>query len=61
MTTARERPSALVLDHERLPADLSTGPALGPLSAQLLDRIDRYWRAANYLSVGSCICTTTRS
>jgi len=24
----------------------------GPLSADLLDRIDRYWRAANYLTVG---------
>src|SRR6187399_1679466 len=27
-------------------------PARGPLSAQELDRIDAYWRAANYLSVG---------
>ncbi len=26
--------------------------ARGPLSAQELDRIDAYWRAANYLSVG---------
>src|SRR5919107_603902 len=24
----------------------------GPLPAELLDRIDAYWRAANYLSVG---------
>ena len=27
-------------------------PARGPLSAQELARIDAYWRAANYLSVG---------
>ena len=26
--------------------------ALGPLSAALLDRMDRYWHAANYLTVG---------
>jgi len=27
-------------------------PATGPLPAALLDRMDRYWRAANYLTVG---------
>jgi xylulose-5-phosphate/fructose-6-phosphate phosphoketolase len=27
-------------------------PAAGPLSGEELDRIDAYWRAANYLSVG---------
>ena len=26
--------------------------AAGPLSAELLQKIDAYWRAANYLSVG---------
>ncbi len=52
MTTAHEHPSASVLDPERLPADLPTASAPAPLSAHLLDRIDRYWRAANYLSVG---------
>ena len=30
----------------------TTTRARGPLSAQELDRIDAYWRAANYLSVG---------
>ena len=27
-------------------------PATGPLSPELLDRMDRYWQAANYLTVG---------
>ncbi|HET8524071.1 MAG TPA: phosphoketolase family protein [Thermomicrobiales bacterium] len=27
-------------------------PAEGPLSPELLDRMDRYWQAANYLTVG---------
>jgi xylulose-5-phosphate/fructose-6-phosphate phosphoketolase len=27
-------------------------PATGPLSAELLDRMDRYWQAANYLTIG---------
>src|SRR5712692_6605036 len=27
-------------------------PATGPLSAELLARMDRYWRAANYLTIG---------
>src|SRR5437762_2093194 len=27
-------------------------PLQGPLAADLLDRIDRYWRAANYLTIG---------
>src|SRR6185312_7206690 len=26
--------------------------ATGPLSPELLDRMDRYWRAANYLTIG---------
>lgn len=29
-----------------------TGAEPGPLSAQALRKIDAYWRAANYLSVG---------
>ena len=29
-----------------------TNPAKGPLSADLLRKMDAYWRAANYLSVG---------
>ena len=28
------------------------GPLAGPLSADELDRMDRYWQAANYLTVG---------
>jgi xylulose-5-phosphate/fructose-6-phosphate phosphoketolase len=31
---------------------LATEPQIGPLSADLLRRMDAYWRAANYLSVG---------
>src|SRR5438067_1392880 len=27
-------------------------PAPGPLSAELLDRMQRYWQAANYLTIG---------
>ena len=27
-------------------------PRAGPLADELLDRIDRYWRAANYLTIG---------
>ena len=30
----------------------SASPAAGPLSADLLDRMQRYWQAANYLTVG---------
>ena len=52
MRTAHEQPPVVVLDHERLPADLPTDSAPAHLPAQLLERIDRYWRAANYLSVG---------
>ncbi len=52
MRTAHEHPPVVVLDHERLPADLPTDSAPAHLPAQLLERIDRYWRAANYLSVG---------
>jgi xylulose-5-phosphate/fructose-6-phosphate phosphoketolase len=37
-------------------AEFPTPPAAprptGPLSADLLDRMDRYWRAANYLTIG---------
>jgi XFP N-terminal domain len=52
MTTAHGHPSLLMPDPERLPADLPAASAPAPLSVQLLDRIDRYWRAAYYLSVG---------
>ena len=36
----------------RRPAPLSTMTTTTPLTPQLLKRIDAYWRAANYLSVG---------
>ncbi len=31
---------------------VAQGPVEGPLSADLLDKMDRYWQAANYLTVG---------
>jgi xylulose-5-phosphate/fructose-6-phosphate phosphoketolase len=40
-----DRSTAADADHRASPRD-------GPLSGQELDRIDAYWRAANYLSVG---------
>jgi len=33
----------------------------GPLSREELAKIDAYWRAANYLSVGRSTSTTIRS
>src|SRR6266705_3573765 len=32
-------------------------PAQGPLSADLLDRMQRYWQAANYLTIGQIYLT----
>ena len=32
-----------------------------PLSPEELRKIDAYWRAANYLSVGQSTCTTIHS
>jgi xylulose-5-phosphate/fructose-6-phosphate phosphoketolase len=52
MTTAHDHPSLSVLESDRLPADLPSAIASNLLTPHLLDRIDRYWRAANYLSVG---------
>ena len=34
------------------PAPAREPPPAGPLADDLLDRIDRYWRAANYLTIG---------
>jgi xylulose-5-phosphate/fructose-6-phosphate phosphoketolase len=42
----------LVSDLSELTAVLPAAAMAEPLSADLLARIDRYWRAANYLSVG---------
>ena len=52
MTTTNEHPAASILEPGRLPAELSDTMAPKRLPAHLLDRLDRYWRAANYLSVG---------
>ncbi len=51
MTTTNE-PAVSVLGAGQLHADLSAAMVPKPLTAHLLERIDRYWRAANYLSVG---------
>jgi xylulose-5-phosphate/fructose-6-phosphate phosphoketolase len=40
-----------MFERASLPAN-DTEPAMPPLSAELLDRMHAYWRAANYLTVG---------
>src|SRR5215831_13603261 len=45
MTTART-------DVKRKTGDASKAAAAGPLSAEELRKMDAYWRASNYLSVG---------
>jgi xylulose-5-phosphate/fructose-6-phosphate phosphoketolase len=52
VTTAHDHPFLSVLESDRLPADVPSAMASNLLTPHLLDRIDRYWRAANYLSVG---------
>ena len=52
MTTTDDHRSTLVLNGERSAASLPNADSAAPLPAHVLDRIDRYWRAANYLSVG---------
>jgi xylulose-5-phosphate/fructose-6-phosphate phosphoketolase len=52
MTTPHNHAPASVPVIEPLPAGPATAGAPALLPAHLLDRIDRYWRAANYLSVG---------
>jgi len=32
--------------------DIRKAPAAGPLSAEEVQKLDAYWRASNYLSVG---------
>src|SRR3712207_156824 len=34
------------------PSPVQPGPVEGPLSYDLLDRMQRYWQAANYLTIG---------
>ncbi len=47
---ANAQPNADALTSDALTSDALTGDDV--LSADLLDRMDRWWRAANYLSVG---------
>ena len=44
--------SAVQADGARPPHQRERGPVAGPLSAELLDRMQRYWQAANYLTIG---------
>jgi xylulose-5-phosphate/fructose-6-phosphate phosphoketolase len=48
LSTAVERPK--IVPSAPVPAPAST--AAGPLSPELLERLHRYWQAANYLTVG---------
>ncbi len=41
-----------VVDREGLPPQQPEAPAAGPLSPELLDKMQRYWLAANYLTIG---------
>jgi xylulose-5-phosphate/fructose-6-phosphate phosphoketolase len=41
-----------VVDRESLPPQQPEAPAAGPLSPELLDKMQRYWQAANYLTIG---------
>jgi len=52
MTTTNDNALQPGLEPEQLTSDLIAAQTHAVLSAHLLDRIDRYWRAANYLSVG---------
>jgi xylulose-5-phosphate/fructose-6-phosphate phosphoketolase len=52
MTTTHDHSSTSVLDPARLVSDPLIAAERRPISAHLLSRIDSYWRAANYLSVG---------
>ena len=40
------------MDTQTIPAPAPSGATSGPLAPEALRRIDAYWRAANYLSVG---------
>src|SRR5262245_18649546 len=55
LSKSRSRISPSLLDKPAagsLPAQTGTSAPGGPLSAELLRKIDAWWRAANYLSVG---------
>src|SRR5690242_15345837 len=44
--------SSVVYSDGKLPKMPPAAPASGPLSAELLDKMQRYWSAANYLTIG---------
>jgi xylulose-5-phosphate/fructose-6-phosphate phosphoketolase len=52
MTTTHDHLSTSVLEPARLASDPISAASRRPISAGLLTRIDSYWRAANFLSVG---------
>ncbi|HEY7355795.1 MAG TPA: hypothetical protein VH590_04980, partial [Ktedonobacterales bacterium] len=43
--------SSVVYSNGKFPQP-PAAPAKGPLSAELLDKMQRYWSAANYLTIG---------
>ena len=44
--------ASVVTDVKRMPGDGSKAATAGPLAADELRKLDAYWRASNYLSVG---------
>jgi xylulose-5-phosphate/fructose-6-phosphate phosphoketolase len=44
--------SAVRVDDESQPTPTPEAPVSGPLSAELLENMHRYWNAANYLTIG---------
>src|SRR2546421_3022443 len=40
------------VDAEERQTPVEAGPVSGPLAPELLDRMQRYWQAANYLTIG---------
>ena len=44
--------SALRVERESQPAHAPEAPAKGPLSQEQLEKMHRYWKAANYLTIG---------
>ena len=44
--------SAVAVDKKHPAPQHDSKPAKGPLSPELLDKMQRYWQAANYLTIG---------
>lgn len=44
--------SSAVEDDKGASSSVQEGPVQGPLSLELLEKMNRYWRAANYLTIG---------